>query len=535
MAPRPALLPVLLVAVLLAGAFAGCLGGGDPGPKTKARREIPIGAVPASAKVERVGTDVHLVWPDVALPFRETVSVPAEATLIRLVTVGPAGVAVRSNMVDADTGRRRCNTDSVNAWGYGITGTHICSGTALIDPPGAKWNLIASGPAGSKATVRLEFSSAPLDGLAGKLNLGELSMPTFVVTPTKGELVPSFDGQRMWVEVTLPEGPGPWPTVMAASPYNGQSRRINAPGGTPAMWTYFTHDWARRGYAIVNVDVRGFGLSEGCVEIWGKNEQRDQAFMVDWVAKQPWSDGRVGFYGQSYVGTTPVEAAVQAPEALKAIIAVAPVINAYEDWHFGGVPNGENLGSPVAYQGVTDPPGQGATPEAIVRNKAKGVCEPTVFARANDPRAVYDDFYKERNFKLRAKDVKAAVLFTEGFEDSNVKSSMIPGWFNELPGPKLGIFGHWVHQHPTRADEELLFLGWMDHYVKGRDLGFDTIPPVEVVTNVDTIRQAQLWPDPAAPIRELWPDFPAGKLHSEKPASLPQVQLLVTPVGEQQA
>ena len=66
--------------------------------------------------------------------------------------------------------------------------------------------------------------------------------------------------------------------------------------------------------------------------------------------------------------------------------------------------------------------------------------------------AVYDAFYEERNFSARAADVRVPVLYTQGFEDSNVKSAMITHWFNALAVPKLGLFGHWVHQHPVRAD-----------------------------------------------------------------------------------
>ena len=88
-------------------------------------------------------------------------------------------------------------------------------------------------------------------------------------------------------------------------------------------------------------------------------------------------------------------------------------------------------------------------------------------ARDLDPRAVYDSFYEERDFKKRAGQVKAATLYTEGFEDANVKAAMIPGWFNAIQAPKLGLFGHWLHQHPARLDCEALFVGWMEHYVKG--------------------------------------------------------------------
>lgn len=426
----------LVVVLFVAAAFAGCLSGDAPAETADDDvLEIKQEDVPRGADVTRGPVEAVLRWTDVAFPFEEEVRIPKGTTLVTMTTTVGDPVSVRSYMSSTETDRRRCNPDVLDAWNVGITGSHTCTGTALIDPPGTNWTISASGPAELTGDVSLTLSAKPLDGSAALLDVSQLSMPTRDLQETTGQYVESFDGTPLWVEVTLPEGDGPWPTVIASSPYNGQTGRINEPGGTPAMWGYFTHDWAKRGYAIVNADVRGFGLSDGCVEVWGENEQRDQAFLVDWVADQSWSDGNVGFYGQSYVGTTPVAAAVQAPEALKAIIAVAPVINAYEDWHYGGVPNGENAGSPVAYQVLTDPPGQGTTPQEIAENAAKGLCDPTLIVRANDPRAVYDEYYEERNFKLRADQVEAAVLYTEGFEDSNVKSMMIPGWFNEIDAP----------------------------------------------------------------------------------------------------
>ncbi|HVM44498.1 MAG TPA: CocE/NonD family hydrolase, partial [Candidatus Thermoplasmatota archaeon] len=264
--------------------------------------------------------------------------------------------------------------------------------------------------------------------------------------------------------------------------------------------------------------------------VWGANEQRDQVFLVDWVAKQPWSDGNVGFYGQSYVGTTAVEAAIHAPAALKAIIAVAPVTDAYNDWHFGGVPNGENTLSPVGYQllgaGGAFPPLGSTRPESyleygtdlqyLAARADNGFCDPTLMPRANDPRAIYDAFYEERNLSASAGPVTAAVLYTQGFEDSNVKSALIPDWFNALTSPKLGLFGHWVHQHPTRADNEALFLLWLDQHVKGKPVGFEKLPSVRALTNDGRERVGDAWPA-ATDAFTLHLD-PAGGRLSDAPA-----------------
>lgn len=525
---------LLVSLAFVAAAWTGCLAAEtetDGGLNAASTLDVASIKVPSGATLVEEGGNAILRFADVALPFRETFQVPAGATIVRtMATVGDT-VPISTYMFNEETGRRRCNPDSVDSWGLGIRGAHQCSSVAAIDPPGATWVATASSAlAGAVADIDIVFETTPLDGLAAQLDLSQLSMPTHELLPTEYLMVDSFDGTPLWVEITVPEGEGPWPTIIGSSPYNGVTGR----GQTPAMWEYFTHDWAKRGYAIVNVDVRGYGMSGGCVEVWSENEQKDQSFIVDWVAQQAWSDGNVGFYGQSYVATTPVAAAVQAPDALKAIIAVAPVMDAYFDWHYGGVPNGESFLSPVAYQILTDSPPVPAEdmptdPALLAAYATSSFCDPTLMARANDPRMVYDAFYVERNFSARAADITAAVLYTQGFEDSNVKSAMIPDWFNNIEAPKLGVFGHWVHQHPTRTDEEIMFLGWMDQYVKGKPVGFENVAPVHVVVDDELSRTGTTWPPVEAQTLALPADL--GAFEFAPNASGPDAQLVLSPAG----
>lgn len=513
---------VLLAVALAVPLLAGCLSSEPNPPATSGPLTVSDVTLPKPGGwvLEPIAGGVQAVFKGATLPAQVEVTVPAGATMVRAVAdSGASGVG----MANTETGRRRCNNPTVESFSDPFAYPKSCSSVAALDAPGASWTAYFGGS--GTGDLRIEFLSTPLDGLLGMLDLSRIDPPTHGVLPTETLFVPSFDGTRLRVEVTLPEGPGPWPAVIESSPYHDDGLRQE-----PASYAYFVEDWARRGYAIVVADVRGFGDSGGCVEVWGPNEQKDQAFLVGWTAQQAWSDGNVGFYGQSYVGTTPVEAAVQAPEALKAIVSVAPVVNSYEDWHYGGVPNGENTGSPVAYQVLTEYTadvllggGPGSDPQfrtdpaQLANNAVNGYCDPTLGARANDPRALYDDFYAERNFKLGAKDVKAATLYTEGFEDANVKAAMIPGWFNDIPAstPKLGLFGHWLHQHPPRLDCEALMVGWLEQYLKGKDLGFGRLPAAVIEVDRDTERYADGWPPSDATVTTMWPALAGDSLDEE--------------------
>lgn len=95
------------------------------------------------------------------------------------------------------------------------------------------------------------------------------------------------------------------------------------------------------GYAWVDVDVRGSGVSAGSWPLpWSPGEVKDGADVVDWIVKQPWSNGRVGSTGISYEGTTAEMLLVNHHEAVKAVAPRFALYCAYEDVAF---PGGANL------------------------------------------------------------------------------------------------------------------------------------------------------------------------------------------------
>lgn len=57
--------------------------------------------------------------------------------------------------------------------------------------------------------------------------------------------------------------------------------------------------WCKKGYAVVNADPRGTGNSEGRLVLWGKQDGEDGHDAIEWIAEQPWSNGKVGMVGNS--------------------------------------------------------------------------------------------------------------------------------------------------------------------------------------------------------------------------------------------
>jgi predicted acyl esterase len=148
-------------------------------------------------------------------------------------------------------------------------------------------------------------------------------------------------------------------------------------------------------------------------------------------------------------------------------------------------------------------------------NTANGVCDPTLAARANDPRAIYDDFYRERDFAAMAKDVKASVLYIHGYEDANVKANVYKNYFNDLRAPKLGLFGHFDHIWPPQAYGETLLLAWMDQYLMGTNLNLESLPNALVVNNLQDERGLGTWPVKRHGKNVMFPAFEKGSLASK--------------------
>jgi predicted acyl esterase len=449
----------------------------------------------ASSKPKR------LVFRNVQVPFEKTFEVPRGTTIVTADAVGGGPISLKNDK----TNRPRCYMSTVDYWNQALP-TKRCQGLAAIDPPGTKWRVEVTG--GGTANVIIEFSSAPLPAPFEKVRFDRLSMPRYKVGETEDLYIESFDGTMLHAQLTRPKTSKKVPVIIVSSPYNKDE--------DPKRYDRdHVEDWVARGYATLMADVRGFNYSGGCTEVWGPNEQQDQVELVKWAAAQKWSSGKVGFMGKSYVGTTPVQAAAHAPKALEAIAVIAPVVSAYEDWHYGGVPNGENMLSPVTYQalyGVDPKPAPQEDPLSSLLNTANGVCDPTLAARASDPRAIYDQFYKERDFAAMAKDVKASVLYIHGYEDINVKANVYKNYFNDLRVPKLGLFGHFDHIWPPQAYGETLLLAWMDQYVKGIDLNLESLPNALVVNNRQEEHRLGTWPVRRHGRHVAYPLFADGSL-----------------------
>ena len=154
------------------------------------------------------------------------------------------------------------------------------------------------------------------------------------------------DGIVLRANLWLPSpAAGTYPTVLTATGYNKDTTNPTgqACSGSGGIATADT-SLADRGYAVMLLDDRGTGASQGKWDSWGQRTQDDYAEVLDWIQAQGWSNGSVATTGGSYMGITSLliaeadAARVSSgkPRAVKAVWADIPMSDAYRDVTFHG-------------------------------------------------------------------------------------------------------------------------------------------------------------------------------------------------------
>src|SRR5690242_2885597 len=139
--------------------------------------------------------------------------------------------------------------------------------------------------------------------------------------------IPMSDGILLDADEYVPTTGCPCPTILVQTPY----RKSGSPA--PEGSTIFPSN----GYAMIVVDVRGTGSSEGMWDSFGAREQQDSVTLVQFAASQPFSNGVVGLSGVSYSAINQFLTVEQpGTQAVKAIFPIVPMSDAYRDVTWAG-------------------------------------------------------------------------------------------------------------------------------------------------------------------------------------------------------
>ena len=319
------------------------------------------------------------------------------------------------------------------------------------------------------------------------------------VTVERDVAVAMRDGTILRVNVHRPPGGGPVPVLMSAHPYHKDTlprrtkwrahlpfqyrlMRSPSPIAHSTLTSWEAPDplwWVQQGYAVINCDLRGAGRSDGVGELLSDREGEDVYDLIEWAATQPWSTGRVGLLGVSYLAMSQYKAAALNPPSLKAF---------------------------CPWEGQTDPyrdmmrPG-GVREDGFVRVWTAGTRRVARLSadigRENKARPLRDQWWRSLVADLPA--IHAPMLVCASFSDNNVHTRGSFRAFEQVGSPEKFAYTHrggkWSTFYGTEA--KAAQLAFFDRYLRGADVAPPPRVRLEVREDRDhivAVRTEATWP-----------------------------------------
>lgn len=259
--------------------------------------------------------------------------------------------------------------------------------------------------------------------------------------------IPMRDGKTLSADLTRPDVANAhrFPILVEYHPYRKDD----------VSWSGRDSHWylAERGFICVRLDVRGTGGSDGVnTDEYVPQEQEDGYDAVEWLARQPYSNGCVGMFGSSYGGFTAVQVAMNRPPHLKAIAPMYATDDRYtDDCHY--TPGGNmrmyydvgTYGGNMVAMNALPPIPELAGPNWAEQWKSR--------LERNEPyllkwmhHQTRDDYWRKASLRPAYDRIECPTFLIAGWRDGYVNAM----WrmYQELKCPKKLLVGPWVHTRP---------------------------------------------------------------------------------------
>ena len=310
-----------------------------------------------------------------------------------------------------------------------------------------------------------------------------LRSPQYKGAITQSLYIPMRDGVRLAIDLSLPRDLAPEtkiPALFAATRY-WRAQQLKA----PFSWFLSLPDSARdfftaNGYAILRIDMRGTGASEGNQpHPWPASDLTDLYDLTEWVTRQPWSNGQINGFGNSYQATTAEMLGACGHPAVASALVRFNEFDVYTDIAFpGGVPNEFMLRKWADFNRALDAnhiPASLPIPEKWLTSGVKpihGEPIPTHHNQQVDSALRHITFRDDRDpemgvtideISIHTRPTAHALDHWGGWFDAATADSVIRRFANN-PRPQRAVIGPWNHgatQHVGAKDNPFPLLAQM--------------------------------------------------------------------------
>jgi putative CocE/NonD family hydrolase len=294
-------------------------------------------------------------------------------------------------------------------------------------------------------------------------------------------MIPMRDGKRLSADIFRPDAEGRFPAIVMYHPYRKDDV---GRGGVGEHYCF-----AERGFISVRLDARGTGTSEGInTDEYRLQEQQDGYDAVEWLARQPWSNGNVGMYGSSYSGFTALQVASHRPPHLKAIVPLYATDDRYtDDCHYDRGGNmrmyydvGTYGGRMIAMNALPPLPELAGSRWAEIWRERLENNQPYLLEWVRHQ--VDGSYWRNGSLRPGYDRVQVPVFLIAGWHDGYVNAML--RMYTQLKAPKKLLIGPWVHTAP-HASVPGPRIDWINeasrffaHWLRNEDTGIMKEPAV---------------------------------------------------------
>lgn len=285
------------------------------------------------------------------------------------------------------------------------------------------------------------------------------------------------DGVRLSTTVYRPLGDQPFPVLLEMLPYRKDDMFYLR---DYPLYSYF----ARRGFAVLKVDVRGTGSSEGALppREYSEREIKDALEVIRQAAELPGSNGRVGMFGISWSGFNAIQVAMRRPPALKAILAVDASDDLYQDdiHYLDGVLHFDEYRVSIDLDNGLPDSLEYRVDEQYFRDRFDR--EPWLFTYMRHQ--TDGPFWRRNSLRFDPDSIDIPVYLIGGLLDFYRDS--VPRMLESVKAPVKAEIGPWNHAWPDNGEPgpnyewRANLCRWWDHWLNDKDTGLLDTPRLAV-------------------------------------------------------